>query len=297
MKKVLRFLCRARIFLILLPACLTVPVVHALTGPVPYISGIKTYMDTNTTNANAPYVAQAQWRMLTGTGDLDVRVGSAGKIVFAVCGKFAQAYASLCMGLNGANLPVTAEMTWRDASKLIIRALGTGGSVMRYGQGTFYSPDLCVGVGLITTDDTVYIRSPPVWFPGTSCTLAPPESFVCSQELSSPSIDFGTVASKDIPFTRGQVILTSTCNAEGTITITPGWGGGPLPMKTASGAGGIAARPYLEFVPVERGATFKSKVGSMKQTLEFRLEKTGLKMDSPGYGTYTANAVFIFSYN
>ncbi|MGC0810681.1 hypothetical protein [Pantoea agglomerans] len=237
--------------------------------------------------------------MMAGTGDLDVRIGSAGHIVFAVCGKFAIAYASLCMGMSKGEikLPVTPEVTWRDASDLITKTIGSGGLVRLYGQATFYSPDLCVGVGFIPAVDTVYIRSTPVWFPGTTCTLAPPEAFTCSQEVSSPSIDFGTVASNNIQLTKGSVILTTTCNAEGMVTITPGWGSGAVPMTTATGAGGIAARPYLEFAPVGSGATFKSKVGPMKQTLEFRLEKAGIKLDSPGYGTYTANAVFIFSYN
>ncbi|MGC1016850.1 hypothetical protein WKH24_11085 [Pantoea agglomerans] len=298
MRKVLRFLCRAHIVLVLLPGCLTVPVVHAKTGPVPYITNISTSMDPGF--PGYPYLASAQWRMMAGTGDLDVRIGSAGRIVFALCGKFALAYGSVCMGMTKGNvelqLAVTPEMTWRDASDLITKKMGSGGPVMLYGQAAFYSPDLCVGVGFIPAVDSIYIHSTPVWFPGTICTLAPPENFTCSQELSSPSVDFGTVASKNIPYTKGSVILTSTCNAIGTVTITPGWGGGPIPMTTASGAGGIAARPYLDFVPVERGATFKSKIGSMQQKLEFRLEKTGIKMDSPGYGTYTASAVFVFSY-
>lgn len=287
MRKVLRFLCRARIVLVLLPGYLTVPVVHALTGPVPYISGIHTYQQ------GSYYMLEAQWSMLTGTGNVDVSIGSSGNLVFAVCGTWAQAYGMMCSGLR--SIPVTAGMTWREASTLFTAKNGNSGTLAQRGDVPYSSPDLCVGIGV--SSETLYIHSTPVWFPGTTCTLAPPENYTCSQEVSSPSIDFGTVASNNIQLTKGSVILTTTCNAEGMVTITPGWGSGAVPMTTATGAGGIAARPYLEFAPVGSGATFKSKVGPMKQTLEFRLENAGLKMDSPGYGTYTANAVFIFSYN
>ncbi|MGC1016849.1 hypothetical protein WKH24_11080 [Pantoea agglomerans] len=290
MRKVLRFLCHARIFLVLLPGYLTVPVVHALTGPVPYISGIQSLPGEL---GDYPYQVRIQWNLITGTGDVDVRIGSDGYIVFALCGSWADAYGMVCSGIG--NIPVTAGMTWREASDLITKRFGNTGTFTQAGQTPYYSPDLCAGIGL-SSEDT-YIHSIPTWFPGTACTLAPPENYTCSQEVSSPSIDFGTVASNNIQLTKGSVILTTTCNAEGMVTITPGWGSGAVPMTTATGAGGIAARPYLEFAPVGSGATFKSKVGPMKQTLEFRLEKAGLKMDSPGYGTYTANAVFIFSYN
>lgn len=294
MRKVLRFLA-AHIVLVLLPGCLTVPVVHALTGPVPYISNIQS--SSNTGSVVYPYQVDIQWNIITGTGDVDTRIGSDGYIVFALCGSWTEPYNMVCSGIgeNEVNIPVTAEMTWRDASDLLSKRFGNSGTLMQQGQAPYYSPDLCAGVGF--SSETTYIHSIPIWFPGTTCTLAPPEAFTCSQEVSSPSIDFGTVASNNIQLTKGSVILTTTCNAEGMVTITPGWGSGAVPMTTATGAGGIAARPYLEFAPVGSGATFKSKVGPMKQKLEFRLEKAGIKLDSPGYGTYTANAVFIFSYN
>jgi hypothetical protein len=265
----------------------------ASVGSVPYVTNIKTGYDP-AGDAAFPFTAEVQWSMLTGIGNLDTALGKNGYISFILCGSFAASYGSVCVVMRDHQIPVTASMTWRDASDLIIKDGGSQGISTKRGEGSYYSPDFCAGVGL--TDEQNYIHSTPVWFPGTTCTLAPPEAYSCTQTISPSSIDFGTLSSKAINGATASVNLTTSCNAQGSVTITPAWGTGGVPFNNAtSGQGDISANVKFDNSPLNNSITYKAAQGTVNHQLNFTLSNNGNngKLD---YGKYEATAVFVFSY-
>lgn len=268
--------------------CFQINIAHALVGPVPYVTSI----ETGTQSGSQHYYVSASWKVITGIADLDTPIGLDGYVQPIVCGTFARVYASLCMSLSSDDRrEVTADMTWREVSNAFTQGR-VSGTTRQSGQGSYYSSDMCVGFGISDTKN--YIRTQPTWFPGTTCTLAPPPNFTCSQTLSSNTLDLGTKTLSEVDTTKGDVTLTTTCNAKGSITITPITMNGVLNMRKVTGESGIQLKLYFDNALLGDSKTYESTDGTVKHKIGVSLLKDSKDITS---GKYSVDVVFLFNYS
>lgn len=264
----------------------------AYVGPTPFVANQKTW----TTSGAYKYHQSIDWRELTGTGDLDKEIGSSGYLEFASCGSYANSYGSACMSFTSAYIEVSNDMTWREAIEKYEKRYGKSGHLEQYGDAHFYSSDLCAGFGVSKSKD--YIKTRPIWVPGTICTLAPPENYSCTQTFDKTTIDFGTITTNEINNTSGTVNLTTTCNSKGKVTIQlsgqQGTYGGDIHLYGASHTEFINSSIYFDNKKLDGEMAYSSANGTEKHKLEFKLNRNGNK--SLQAGTYKGNAIFLFAY-
>lgn len=260
------------VLLLLYMACSNA--VYANSGEIPYASSVKTGYDPN--KSHYKHFVKLSYDHIHGIGDLDVPIDSKGYLLISACGSFAHAYGSKCMAA-GNGIKVEPNTTWREAIDKWTKKHGSSGNAILYGEATFSSSDLCMGIGVATTN--LYIHSKPIWIPGTECLTAPPESLTCSVTSTSLDFNFGTLSLDSIDGATQNQSLNLTCNAIATakVSIHPpsGYGGGiPLYDMSAKKASVVADLTFDDKpLTAEKNVSFETLDGTQLHTLKAKLRR------------------------
>lgn len=262
-----------------------IPLVNANVGPVLYVTNVRV---TDPPGPGSTRI-EVDWAETTGIGDVDMPIGTSGYIGLFICGSYAVAYGSQCMGLQ--SVKIDPGTTWRSAIASLKAKLEP--TVSQNGQGWSWSDDLCGGIGVASVDN--YLHETPIWTPGTICTLAAPESFSCTVQPETTTVDFGTIPWSELGGQQKTINMNTTCNGNATATISGGWGAGPLSLSTADNRSSVEVNVALDNTPLGSGISYQAINGTVSNTLSFTLQKSGATSEGVG-GKQSAVALLYINF-
>ncbi|MEX1843621.1 hypothetical protein KMW40_24725 [Enterobacter cloacae] len=114
-----------------------------------------------------------------------------------------------------------------------------------------------------------------IFKPVTGCSDTYTPQLNCSTTLSTDHVDFGTMMSGTLDGAQKSLTMTTKCNNEADMHITPSWSSSGLALKQAVGTTGATATADIDGTAVQPNYTAHVQSGTSTKNLRFTLHSAG----------------------